>query len=325
MKVRDGISLFLSDLERREVSPAHRKNTRWRVHRLCEPWLALEAEALTRRMITERVQHLETLYAEASVAGLVQAAKALFGFWARAGICAEPLGDHLRPRSFRSRTVKAAPGEVVARLGEAVPHFVRQREEHPRDVRDGLIVMLSLQSGARLSGIANLRRSDMLAALRRPYGTGSGRLAYHVPTRSKGRQVALIFYSETAELFELWERVRPRFPREADRVCVSLKSGEALRSSSVSNAFNRLCAFAGVPVVRSHAIRHRNVTDILRAGADPKVAAVYAGHSSEAVTMAHYRHVVGGEVEDAMARVLARRQDETAFQEGMDGLFGLES
>jgi len=324
MNVESAVELFLSDLDSRELSKAHRKNTIWRVYKLCEPWLDWELAELSRAALTGRVQALEEFYAEASIAGLVQGAKAMFKFLFEQGVLPENLADHLRPRSYRSKMVKAAPQEVVAQLEAAIPAFVQQRDDHPRDVRDALTVMLSLQSGSRLSGIVNLQRSHMLEALKRPFATGSGRVAYRVPTKSKGRRVELVFYSETAELFELWEKVRPRFPKEPDRVFTSLKTGKVLLARSVSQAFTRLSLFAGVPITRSHAIRHRNVTDLMRAGADPKVAAAYAGHSSEAVTMAHYRHLVGSEVEDAMAQVLDKRQDESAFQDDMLGLFGLD-
>ncbi len=75
---------------------------------------------------------------------------------------------------------------------------------------------------------------------------------------------------------------------------------------SVSVAFRRAVAKAGVPPIRLHDVRHTHATLLLRAGVNPKVVSERLGHSSVAFTLDTYAHVIPGMQSEA-AELLATR------------------
>ncbi len=82
--------------------------------------------------------------------------------------------------------------------------------------------------------------------------------------------------------------------------------GELRSPSSVSVAFRRAAAKAGVPPIRLHDVRHTHATLLLRAGVNPKVVSERLGHSSVAFTLDTYAHVIPGMQSEA-AELLASR------------------
>jgi integrase len=68
-------------------------------------------------------------------------------------------------------------------------------------------------------------------------------------------------------------------------------NGTAHNPSTVVAAFKKLCARAGVPVLRFHDLRHTYATLSLGLGVHPKVVQERLGHSSIAMTLDRYSHV----------------------------------
>lgn len=81
------------------------------------------------------------------------------------------------------------------------------------------------------------------------------------------------------------------------------ENGAALRPDYVSHAFSRLLRDAGLPAVTLHSLRHGYATFLLQENVHPKVVAEALGHSSTAVTLRVYSHVVGGLMEEAAERL----------------------
>jgi integrase len=62
--------------------------------------------------------------------------------------------------------------------------------------------------------------------------------------------------------------------------------------SIVGKSWTRLNALAGVPQVRFHDLRHTAATLLLSRGVHPKVVSELLGHSTVAITLDVYSHVI---------------------------------
>ena len=78
--------------------------------------------------------------------------------------------------------------------------------------------------------------------------------------------------------------------------------GSPLDPSTVSHKFSKVVRKAGIQNVRFHDLRHAHASLMLRTGASPKVISERLGHSSIAITMDIYSHVMPGLQEEAAIR-----------------------
>jgi integrase len=76
-------------------------------------------------------------------------------------------------------------------------------------------------------------------------------------------------------------------------------AGKPVHPDLVSHAFNRAIKKAGLPPVRFHDLRHTHATLMLKQGVQPKIVSERLGHSSTAITMDIYSHVLPGMQETA--------------------------
>lgn len=67
--------------------------------------------------------------------------------------------------------------------------------------------------------------------------------------------------------------------------------------------FERLVNRAGVARVSFHGLRHTHITNLLRAGVNPKIASEREGHTSVAITLDLYSHVAPDLQEDVARTV----------------------
>lgn len=325
MFLNDAVSRFLAELEVAGTSRAHRQKTEWSLGRLTAVFGDVDLDRIDRLKLARFMRELHRQdgepYSEATMAGVTQAVKALFAYCQAQGLLAENVADRLKRKKYRARQSRVVPPAHLQAVIDALPAYAGRRGGHAADVRDALVVSISVDSGARLGEICALRASQMERAIERPYQTRAGLVAYHVASRGKTGEVMLRFFAASADLCQRWLQLRP--PTQSDRLFISLTDGRPLVKDTVSKAFDKLCKFAEVPIFRCHAVRHRNITDLMRAGADPKAAAAYANHSDESVTLAVYRHLIDGDVDDAAAALVARRR-QTDFSQNMARLFGVE-
>jgi len=68
--------------------------------------------------------------------------------------------------------------------------------------------------------------------------------------------------------------------------------GKHLDPDTLSHAYSRIAAVAGVPTARLHDLRHAFASTLLVAGVHPKVVSEALGHSSVAFTMDTYQHLL---------------------------------
>ena len=78
--------------------------------------------------------------------------------------------------------------------------------------------------------------------------------------------------------------------------------GSPLDPSTVSHTFAQIVTESGLKNVRFHDLRHAHASLMLRTGANPKVISERLGHSSIAITMDIYSHVMPGLQEEAAIR-----------------------
>jgi hypothetical protein len=81
------------------------------------------------------------------------------------------------------------------------------------------------------------------------------------------------------------------------------EDGTAYHPMSVSRTFKRRVKRAKAPVIRFHDLRHAHATTLLKLGVHPKVVQERLGHSSIAITLDIYSHVISGMQEDAASRL----------------------
>lgn len=81
--------------------------------------------------------------------------------------------------------------------------------------------------------------------------------------------------------------------------------GEPLRGEHVRRIYRRLLRACGLPAVRFHDLRHTCATLLLLANINPKVVSELLGHSSVAMTLDVYSHVLPDMQEDAAAVLAA--------------------
>lgn len=189
---------------------------------------------------------------------------------------------------------------VLAALGD----FAAHRGYRPRDVRDALIVSLTIDSGKRREEIWNIQRRKMEVALERGRAVG-GRTIYHVPSSGKTGAVDVRFFDESAELTRRWLLM---LSASAIYLFENPQTGERLRVDYIGSAFLRICEFAGVPPFRFQATRKRNVIDISEAAGDAKVAQRLAGHKSIRTTQSHYNMIADKRVDEAAAQLANERR-----------------
>jgi integrase len=106
----------------------------------------------------------------------------------------------------------------------------------------------------------------------------------------------------TSKAIETLKHHPERQPREIDRVgslwsengpMFSSGTGEPLnRHNLIRRSFKPLLKRAGLPQIRFHDLRHTCATLLLTRNVDPKIVSEMLGHSSIAITLDTYSHVL---------------------------------
>lgn len=321
MQLQKALNKYLQHLEQRDCSRHHLNTVRSRLTHFIRPRAVRDVASVTRRELHTYMRQLKSGRADATMAGYVATHRAFWKYCKKRKWTAKNPAKKLKSYSYDPIRRRAAPERDVQAVIDALPHFVAARQNNPRDLRDALIVSLSIDSGGRLGELRSLRKSDMRAAIAAPRIAENGRATYHVAASGKVGDVTLRFFQETADLAAAWLAVDTH-PAGA-WLFHNLRDGSPLRRHSVSRAFNRLCGFAGVTVFRSHALRKRNVTRIIRETGHTRAGQHYANHRSQETTIRHYSDVTGDDVDDAAARLASSRRDHRAAPE-IERLFGLK-
>ncbi len=163
-----------------------------------------------------------------------------------------------------------------------------------RHARDLFILAFLYDTGCRAGELWRLSAAAMASACAAPGPV------YRVASTGKTGECVLRFTVATAELWSVWECVRP--PGDGHAV-VGWGRGRPvgpLSTSTLSRMIARHCDRAGVDRFRAHALRHAKVKRA-KAAAGLEVASRLIGHGSTLVTAAYGR----GDDDDLTAAALA--------------------
>jgi integrase len=302
----DAVGTYLDYLENRALSTAHITTVAGRLGRLTARYPGILLASLESKDINLHFREMkDSRLSEGTRAGNASTVKAFFNFCVKEGFLPYSPASQLPKLRFKPVHRRAASADAVAALVAVIPEYAAHRQFRPVDVKDSLVVSFALDCGARLGEIHSLRWVDVRHALAAGHQTRSGRVVYTVIGYGKTGASSLRFFSETAELFKLWEGLNPW---KSPFVFASLSSGELVRPASLGRSFERLCCYAKIPVVRAHALRKKNVRDIIKGSGDWKMGQMFAGHENLSVTMDHYNDVLFDEVDEAAADLAELRR-----------------
>jgi integrase len=104
-----------------------------------------------------------------------------------------------------------------------------------------------------------------------------------------------------------------------DHHVVTRADGAPLQPRSLTHGFEIFLRKHGLQRVRLHDLRHSHATHLLASGVHPKVAQERLGHSSVAITLDLYSHILPGMQSEAADRVDLMLQDAISRQRNAKG------
>jgi integrase len=209
------------------------------------------------------------------------------------------------------------PAQIRREVQPLSPVETRAFLEHVRGHRlEGLFVT-AIGTGMRQGELLGLSWADLaldadppVLTVRHALQRVEGRLVLVEPKSSAGRRVVTLPAFVVRSLREhrrrqLEERVAlgPLWAGNAfDAVFVS-EIGTPLDGTNVLRQFQRLLVAAGLPRKRFHDLRHGLASAMLAQGVAPRVVMETLGHSTIALTMNTYSHVIDAARRDAADRI----------------------
>ena len=205
------------------------------------------------------------------------------------------------PRPSRTEVAILIPVDVdkLLDVAEGTPYYA--------------LIFAALYSGLRRGELLGLRWSDVdllmatisvSRSLQKLYG---GEISVREPKSARSRRLIPMPPSLAILLRQHKEQQKEQkvifgsMLRENDYVFAH-PDGSPLDPTTVSHTFAKLARKAGLSNIRFHDLRHAHASLMLRTGADPKVISERLGHSSIAITMDIYAHILPGLQEEAVIR-----------------------
>lgn len=170
----------------------------------------------------------------------------------------------------------------------------------------------AIYTGLRRSELLGLRWCDLdlelasLSVVQTLHRLRTGEYVIRQPKSQKGRRLVAmspslaILLREYKRNEELSRRMLGLELLPSDLV-FSHPDGTPLRPNSITRAFQTMAKSVGIKGVRFHDLRHTHATLMLRQGVHPKIVSERLGHSSVAITLDTYSHVLPG-LQEAAAR-----------------------
>lgn len=188
-----------------------------------------------------------------------------------------------------------------------------------RPTRMFIPVLLAVTCGLRRGEIAALRWSAVelgdnrrqLSIVESAEQTKAG-VVLKEPKSGHARTVALSA-TVVAELRahrarQAEEQLRLGLRPDGDSFVVAQVDGSPLQPRSITHEWVRLVTKTALPRIRFHDLRHSHASQMLAAGVHPKIASERLGHSTIAITLDLYSHVMPGMQADAAEQVDAALQ-----------------
>ena len=153
--------------------------------------------------------------------------------------------------------------------------------------------VLLATTGMRRSEVLGLRWADIAfddrsVSIVRTLTVVDGRPVVSVPKTTASRRLVYIDSSTT----DVMRAHRDRSTVSRDDYVFQSTDGLPVNPASFSNTFDRLVARSGLPRIRLHDLRHTYATLALRLGTHPVLLSERLGHTSIAVTIDRYSHVI---------------------------------
>ena len=179
-----------------------------------------------------------------------------------------------------------------------------------RQTRFLIAYLLAAMCGLRRGEISALRWKNVdldACALRvvqtaRQIGT---KVDYKPVKNTKGRPVALspimVYELRAHRARQTEELLRLGIKSTGDSFVFAQPEGTPIKPGSITNEWKRLVGKHALPGIRFHDLRHTHATAMLASGIHPKIAQERLGHSTIAITMDLYSHVMPNMQADAVA------------------------
>ncbi len=174
-------------------------------------------------------------------------------------------------------------------------------------------VMLASTTGLRRGEVLGLRWKDIdldrgTLTVIQMLGQVRSRLYFKPPKTKAGRRTVTlpaitIEALRQHKVRQSEERLRLGLGRDDSGLVFTRPDGQPVIPTSFSRTFCEFVKNRGLPPISFHGLRHSHLTHLLRAGVHPKVASARAGHSSTAITMDIYSHILPGMQEDAASKI----------------------
>ncbi|RMG74902.1 MAG: hypothetical protein D6711_07810 [Chloroflexi bacterium] len=198
-----------------------------------------------------------------------------------------------RTRKNRKKRSKAAPEAHIHKIMSHLANKLQQNnliyrdifhnlqaspsgwtDKAIRDLRDLFIITFLYETGARAGEISNLGAKAMNEATKTPAA------AYTITVIGKTNDRDYSFTNRTAELWKIWEQIRPAGANEYAVIgwAANHQPGQIL-ANGISAILVRHCKNLGIPIFRAHALRHAKVKRSRRA-VGLEMASLLIDHSS---------------------------------------------
>ena len=238
-----------------------------------------------------------------------------------------PLTVKYMHRILRHALQQAVRWQLLVRNpADAVKPPMAERKEMKALDADGTAALIEAARGTRLfvpillGVLCGMRRGEITALRWRSVDLERGQLSVvasteqtrdsvreKVPKSGRGRTVALPSLvveelrqhrlSQAKALLKLGVRL------EDNHHVIMRADAGPLKPRSLTHAFEIFLRKQGLPRIRLHDLRHSHATHLLASGVHPKIAQERLGHSSVAITLDLYSHVLPGLQAEAADRV----------------------
>jgi integrase/recombinase XerD len=170
-----------------------------------------------------------------------------------------------------------------------------------RRIKDRALLRLIVDTGLRISEACSLRKDniDFQALEIKVFGKGSRERLVPI-SRATATAIQAYLAKERpsgAYVFPSGKKpkhIQERYGEELQRPYLGIRT--------IERSFRRLCARLNIPKVTPHQLRHHWCTTALKRGMRVEIASRILGHSSTAVTLDTYRHVLSPELKAEHAK-----------------------